>query len=255
MLLETRIWQALNILAILVSAFGALYAGFYVPSAFTEKKIESSPPVTAEVAGGLSALGDRIKLSILIDNEPVKNLVLSSTSITNTGSIPIVPTDFYTNLSLNVDKQWKILAVINALPETAHPVWKKINDQQFEASSELLNPSDVITAILFATNTQYEHLTREQVSQLKPEWSTHILNLKYIVKQTNPITKIITDPFKNFPVVVFLFGSALLVTLTSTIFLMAVYINLLYYLDYLKDGRWQSVAAKGSSRCPRLINI
>jgi hypothetical protein len=119
MLLETRIWQALNILAILVSACGALYAGLYVPSAFTEKQVQSSLPVTAEVAGGLSALGNRIKLSILIDNQPVQNLVLSSSSIVNTGSVPIIPSDFYVNLSINVDKQWKILAVINARGHSA----------------------------------------------------------------------------------------------------------------------------------------
>jgi hypothetical protein len=151
MLLETRIWQASNILAILVSAFGTLYAGFYVPSAFTEKQLQSSLPVSSEVTGGLSALGDRIKLSMLIDNVPVRNLVLSLASVTNTGNVAILPSDFYGNLSINVDKQWKILTVINSTGKD-RPVWEKVNDQQFEASPELLNPGDQIIVSLFITN-------------------------------------------------------------------------------------------------------
>jgi hypothetical protein len=107
----------------------------------------------------------------------------------------------------------------------------------------LLNPGDVITAILFATNTRFEHLTKEQTSQLRPTWSAHILNLKSITDQANPITEIREDPFKKFPFVVVLYGSALVVTLLGTIIFMVRYINLLYYLGYLESGRWQSVGA------------
>jgi hypothetical protein len=242
---ETRIWNALNILAILVTAFVALYAGFYVPSAFTEKQLQSTLPVTAAVAGALSALRDRVKiqLSLTIGDEPVtNNLAVSTISIINTGSVAIIPSDYYTNLSINVDKQWKILAVINATG-AERPVWKKVTDQQFEASPELLNPRDAITVVLYVTNTEHERLVQEQVTQLKPTWSAHILNLRSISEARNPIQEMNADPFINFPFFVLLYGSALIIMLCGTIFLMIIYINLLYDLSVLKGGRWQSVGA------------
>src|SRR5208283_384539 len=150
MLLETRIWQALHVLAILVTAFVTLYGAFYVPSAFTEKRLQRSLFFAGDVTSALSALGDRIKLSILIDNTPVNNLVLLIGSISNTGSVAIIPSDFYENLSINVDKEWKILLAKNSTGKE-HPVWKKVNDQKFEASPELLNPGDSITVNVYAT--------------------------------------------------------------------------------------------------------
>jgi hypothetical protein len=245
MLLETRIWKALNIFAILISAFGTLYAGLYVPNVFTEKQLQSTFPVTAAVAGTLFPLEDkdRIQLSLMIGNEPVKNnLVVSTIGIINTGSVAIIPSDYYTNLSINVDKQWKILAVINAT-WAERPVWKKVTDQQFEASPELLNPGDTITVFLYVTNTEHERLAQQQLIQLKPTWSAHILNLKSITEVTNPFVEIVRDPLIKFPFVVVLYGSGLMVTLFGTIFLMIIYINLLYDLSYLKGSRWQSVGA------------
>src|ERR1700719_3173444 len=105
----------------------------------------------------------------MIGNEPVKNnLVVSTISIINTGSVAIIPSDYYTNLSINVDKQWKILSVINATLGRTGPVWKKVTDQQFEASPELLNPGDTITVFLYVTNTEHERLAQQQIIQLKP---------------------------------------------------------------------------------------
>jgi hypothetical protein len=84
MLLETRIWKALNICAILVSAFVTLYAGFFVPSAFTEKQLQSKLHVTAEITAGISELRLRDRINLSVDNVPVTNLVVSIISITNT---------------------------------------------------------------------------------------------------------------------------------------------------------------------------
>jgi len=237
MLLETRIWQALHVLAILVTAFVTLYGAFYVPSAFTEKRLQRSLFFAGDVTSALSALGDRIKLSILIDNTPVNNLVLLIGSISNTGSVAIIPSDFYENLSINVDKEWKILLAKNSTGKE-HPVWKKVNDQKFEASPELLNPGDSITVNVYATNTQ--HLTQDQtlhqlqiLQELNPIWSAHILNLKSITESTNPITEITRDPFSTVAPIVLLYGSALVVASVGAIFFMTIYINLLYSIDFM----------------------
>ena len=232
MLLETRIWKALNICAILVSAFVTLYAGFFVPSAFTEKQLQSKLLVTA----GISELIVRDRINLSVDNVPVTNLVVSIISITNTGQVAILPSDFYTNLSINVDKQWKILFLVNAGQN--QPVWKKVNDQQFEVSPELLNPGDSMTVVLYVTNIQYEHLTLAQTEQFKPFWSAHILNIKSITEQTNPITG-----FSQTPFFILLYGLTLVVTLLGTIFFMTIYVNLLYDLDYIRSVRWQSVVS------------
>jgi hypothetical protein len=236
---ERRIWHALDIFAILVSAFVTLYAGFFVPNAFTEKQLQSSLPVTTEITAEISelwGLGDRIKLSMIVDQLPVKNLVVSIISVKNTGSIAIVPSDFFTPLSINVDKQWKIFLLVSK--STGGGQWKMVNDQQVEMSPELLNPGDTIFVVLFLTNTQYEHLTLEQTEQLRPLWSAHILNLKSITTQTNPLK----EP-QFFPFILLLGGPTLLVTLLGAIFFMTIYVNLLYNLDYIRGIRWQSVGA------------
>ena len=236
---ERRIWHALDIFAILVSAFVTLYAGFFVPNAFTEKQLQSSLPVTTEITAEISelwGLGDRIKLSMIVDQLPVKNLVVSIISVKNTGSIAIVPSDFFTPLSINVDKQWKIFLLVSK--STGGGQWKMVNDQQVEMSPELLNPGDTIFVVLFLTNTQYEHLTLEQTEQLRPLWSAHILNLKSITTQTNPLK----EP-QFFPFILLLGGPTLLVTLLGAIFFMTIYVNLLYDLDYIRGIRWQSVGA------------
>jgi hypothetical protein len=245
MLFDNRIWQALNIAAILLSAFGALYSGLFVPGASTEKQLISSRPDTAELVHGLSTLQDIIKLSILIDNQPMKNLVLSNTRITNAGSVPINKSDIDIPLSIHVDEPWKILAVVNAARDawtTDHPTWTKVTDQDFQASNELLNPGDSIKAIVFITNPQYDYLPTQQLERLKPVWSAHILNLRSIVEETSPGDKLERDPLGIFPLVA-LYGSGLIATLLSAGVFMVVYLYLLYELDYLKQGTWHSVAA------------
>jgi hypothetical protein len=243
MLLEARIWQTLNLIAIIVSALATLYSGLRVPSPFTEKRLQRSLTAATDVTGQLSKLGDKAKVSIIIDNRPVKNLVLSMTGVTNTGSIAILPSDFYEPLSITVDKQWEILLVQN-LFGAQHPIWKKVTDQQFKSSPELLNSGDAIWINVYATNTQHEHLTYEQVQQFIPVWSAHILNLRNITPKENLFAELNADPLRRIvPFTVDLSGSALVVTLTAAVILMIVYINLLYYLGVLAYGRWKSLAA------------
>ena len=84
-----------------------------MPGGFTEKELRSSPPYTSELVRGLSTLTDRIKLSVLIDNEPVKNLAVTRATITNTGRVAISKSDIDIPFSLQVEKPWKILAIVN----------------------------------------------------------------------------------------------------------------------------------------------
>jgi hypothetical protein len=238
---ERRIWQALNIIALLVSAFVTLYAGLFVPSVFTEKHLQSSLPITTDITAGLPellGLGDRIKLSVIVDNEPVKNLVVSIVSVQNIGSVPIVPSDFFAPLSISVDKQWKIVLLASKGTEGIVSEWKKANDQQVEMSPQLLNPGDIIRVVLFLTNTEYQHLTVKQTEQFKPLWSAHILNLKSITTRANPLKE-----QKLLPIVVLLGGPQLLATILIAIFFMTIYVNLLYDINYVRGIIWQSVAA------------
>ena len=232
--LETRIWQAVNIIAILVPAFVTIYATFYFPSPYIAKQLQSSLPLTVDLTGEFSELGDQLKLSITDNNVRVPNLTELIVGITNTGNVPIIPADFYENLSINVDKPWRILLVKNITTRgAAHAVWQKVNDQKFQVKPDLLNPQEVIFASVYATNTQShpdEHLV------LKPHWSTHILNLKAITERKR-------IEFEDAWIIVFLYGRNLILTVVGTIFFMFVYINLLYYVGALKTHRWQGVVA------------
>jgi hypothetical protein len=243
MLLESRIWQALQVFAILVTAFVTLYAAFHVPGPFTEKHLQSTVPISTDVVTTSDEFGDRMKISIIVDNTPVKNLVLSIASVTNTGYVPIIPSDFYEKLSINVGKEWNILLVKNSGGKSK-PIWTKVNNQKFEASPELLNPKDSITILLYATNIQLGHLTYEQSESLKPFWSAHILNLQSITQQPNVFAEANADPMiKIIPVIVELYGAALVETLAGTIFFMVIYLRLLYELDVIGNASWQSVVA------------
>ena len=242
MLPESRIWQALNILAILVNAF-PLYAALNRPSKISETRLRSGLSITSDVTSSLSGLGNIATVSIVIDKTPIKNLVLSVDSIKNVGSRAIIPSDFYEPLSINVPKPWKILLVKNTGGEK-FPVWKKINDQRFQASPKLLNPGDSITISLYATNTENDHLTVMQAFQLKPTWKAHILNLQAITEQPNPLTVTAGDPFLKFePFIVYLYGTPFITTIGGSILFMIVYIHLLYYLKIITVARWQSIAA------------
>jgi hypothetical protein len=145
---------------------------------------------------------------------------MSINRITNTGYVPIIPSDYYENLAINVSPPWKILTVINPSGTVINPsgqehyVWKKVNDQQFQVSPELLNPGDTIICILVGENTQYEHPALKQQLNPNPYWSAHILNLRSITVQKNPETEIKEDPIK-LPFTVVLYGSTLIGTVLA----------------------------------------
>jgi hypothetical protein len=179
----------------------------------------------------------------MIDENPVKNLFLSTIGLKNIGSVAIIPSDFYEPLSINVDGSWKILLVKDDLREE-HPIWKRVNDHKFEAVPELLNPDDAISVSVYTTNTQNDH---PQLAQLKPWWSTHILNLKSITVKNNQLNfsdELAQNPVnKLVPIVVFLYGPGLLSTSIGTIFFMVIYMRLLYQLKIITRARWSSIAA------------
>jgi hypothetical protein len=240
---ESRIWQALQIFAVLATAFVTLYAASHVPGPFTEKHLQYTIPISTDVITTSEEFVDRMKISIIVDNTPVNNLVLSIASITNTGYVPIIPSDFYEKLSINVGKEWNILLVENTGGKSK-PIWTKVNNEKFEASPELLNPKDSINILLYATNTKLGHLTYEQSENLKPFWTAHILNLESITQQPNVFAEVNADPMiKIVPVAVQLYGTALVATLAATIFFMVIYIRLLYKLDVIRNSSWQSIVA------------
>jgi hypothetical protein len=240
--LETRSWQAATIVALLLAALVPLYVALYVPSPVRETQLESSVPFVTSVTKSLSELGGRAQVSIVVDNEPLKNLVLASLTVTNKGSVAIVPADFYEKLAINVSDQWKILLVRNSNGTTT-PMWTRVNDQKFEASPELLNPGDQISIDAYATNTKLSELSFSQVYDLKPSWSAHILNLKSITEQKNSILESAHDPLYTVTPIVYLSGSALATTLLGATLFMAVYIRLLYHLDFITSSRLGSIAA------------
>jgi hypothetical protein len=237
MFLETRAWNALNIVAILMSALVPLYVSLYTPNTFTQKRLQSFSPVTSDVTGAFAAfreLGNDIHISVTNNDFPIDNLAVSVVGIKNTGSVAIIPSDFYENLSINVDGPWRILAVkTTASPEPF--IWTKITNQRFEMPAQLLNPGDELQASVYATNTRY---TQSPHSELTPYWSAHVLNMQTITKGN--INKVV--PIAGL-LMVYLYGWSLIATLGGTIFLLIIYLNLLYRLEFIQSHRWSSVGA------------
>lgn len=240
---EARFWQAANVAALLLAALVPLYIATFAPNPIRETRLEGGLSITSNVTSSLSDLGERAQVSIAIDDQPVKNLVLSIVDIKNTGSTPIVPTDFFEKLAVNVNKDWKILLVKN-IDGSNMPAWAKVNDQKFEATPTLLNPGDEIKIDLYATNIQVDKPSFAEVSALKPTWSAHILNLKSIAQQQNPFLNASRDPLVGIvPFIVLLQGSGLAATLSGAVFFTAIYLHLLFRLNVIGAGRLRAMLA------------
>lgn len=103
----------------------------------------------------LSALGDRVSIYIKVEDQTFDNLVIARAYLLNAGSSPILPSDFFENLSINVETPWKIVAVENGgFFRGVTLKWKRISDTRFEAAPALLNPGDSVPVTIYLTDTR-----------------------------------------------------------------------------------------------------
>jgi len=179
----------------------------------------------------LSILGDRVTLSVRIEEETLDNLVIARTALQNVGTTPILPTDYHQNISVNVLKPWKIIAVENSQHfsvsqrQNVEFKWKRVNDIRFEADPALLNPGDTVVTHVYLTNTQFEGIAKipEADRQVHVEWKARITNLPAFAGPPNRSNA--TEDSLN--IAVLLSGWALPFTIAVAMLFQALYLHLL----------------------------
>jgi len=153
---ETKLWNTLTIIVALLTAVVPAYVTYdlYGRGPTPEKRIELNKFLTINPMSDLSILGDKIALSLKVEDQVINNLLIKKALLRNIGSSPVLPSDYYENLSINVETPWKIVAVENSRDFAQSPVlrWKRVSDTRFEAAPALLNPGDVVSTNVYLTD-------------------------------------------------------------------------------------------------------
>jgi hypothetical protein len=141
---ENRLWQIVTIAVLLLTAAVPSYVAYdiYARGPAPEKRVELTRHPLIDPMKDLSALGDRVSLSLRVEKEVINNLVIAKAILRNSGTVPILPNDYHEKLSINVQKPWKVVAVENSkdfgLNIELH--WRRVTDTRFEADPTSTEP-------------------------------------------------------------------------------------------------------------------
>lgn len=151
---ESVPWKVIGLVVGLMTAAVPAYVAYdtYGRGPIPEKRVELFQQLTVNPLQDLSALGQRASFVLKYQSQTFKNLVISYASITNKGRAPILPSDFYENLSVTVDEPWKIITVEDRGGPGPKMHWKRVSDKRFEADPTLLNPGDRFDPVVYLTN-------------------------------------------------------------------------------------------------------
>lgn len=195
-----------------------------------EKKIVLTKRAESDVMSTLSLFAGKARISLQMENENINNLVISDAMLKNAGTSPILPKDYYENISVNVKKPWKILAVEDKYGISFK--WKKMSDSKFEAEPALLNPGDTVYTSVYVTNTQIKKgsaLSTKDRPNVK--WKARILNMRGFTTPPKVPRKMpddIMNPFISFT------PKAGLFTIAIAILFQALYLHFLSLTGYVK---------------------
>ncbi len=234
----------------LIPLFVAVISIFPGPyTAYSDYASGPSPPKTVEVSvvgpadplDDLSNLGKGLSLDLLIGKRTINNIQIFQASLKNVGKSPIVPADYYKNLSLNVTSPWQILAVSNYYPGTNQFIslnWRKVSDSEFDADPTLLNPGDEVYVIVYVTNPQFLTGASNQTSTPTLAWSGRIVNLRQFSPEASPIDKEM-QRIQEFPISVDVSGYGVPLTIILYLFFQIIYAFLFYRAGYMESWGWK----------------
>lgn len=208
-----------------------IVAMFVMPlvSPYLNKSNETSKSLTAYFSGPLDPLKDltdgqvKIDFELRREGEVIPRVYIYRASLENTGSIPILPVDFYSSLGVTTQDPWKIVAVGSKSaklgPQEIALTWSRVSDLEFSAAPELVNPGDSIDVNVYLT------APREEIEKLKYDspapikWKVRVANLASITTEASPVTKALNQvgPIQVYiwgwgiPIIVILFAALLTV--------------------------------------------
>jgi hypothetical protein len=230
---ENRFWQTLTILVMLLTVAVPTYVAYDLQAkgSAPEKKIEIRKTQTMNLMEDLSALGDKVDLSLRIENQVTDNLFIAKAWLNNVGTAPILPSDYYEKISVNVPTPWKILAVEDekGFQSLVNFKWKRISDTKFEAEPALLNPKDMVSTNIYLTNTQFrKKSSADKRPEVKVEWKARIVNMKGFAE----IPSFSID-LKDGGVSINLEGWSLAFTIITSMLFLALYLHLMLRAGFI----------------------
>ena len=243
--LSDIIWKIITLAVGLLTAAVPTYVAYDLSSrgAAPEKRVELRRYEPFNPLRDLSLLRNEAQLRLKMGEQAVDNLLIGRAYIENVGKAPILPSDYYENLSVSVPNPWKILAVTNSVENSSYIGlnWKRVSENKFEAEPALLNPGDVINPIIYLTNDKYVVNSNESSNKLDKkqiEWKARILNLRALQEPPDRLTSY-REP--SFGIFVYLFGWPLLFTIVSALIFQSLYLHLMHQGGFLKKFGIQEI--------------
>jgi hypothetical protein len=234
---EERVWQALSILvAIIAPAITVLVTASHPQEqgnkAAPVRALQLSNDYTLNVMRDLDDLNPELAV---LEGQRVHNLAVSSATVTNVGTTPILPTDIHEPISVSIDAPWRILAI---LPE---PIglklnWARVSDQRFEAQPALINPGDSVWVRIYLENPTPADNEGKFLLDVKPRWEARIVNMQGFTARPKPdIDSILNGSRASGPINVFLDGREVAFVLAASAALM---LSNLYLFLSIGLSRW-----------------
>ena len=207
-----------------------------------EKSLQSQRWLQVNPMSDLSALGDRVRLSLRIDGQTMDHLVIASAFLENVGDAPILPDDYHQNLSVSVTYPWRIVAVENSQPGLGKVKlkWNRISITRFEAEPALLNPGDIVdTTVYLTSQSNSQAAGANELPKPHVRWGTRITNLKGIRDAPDFFERMVE---KRWGITINLSGWSVPFTIAGALVSLALYLVLLDQAGLINQWGWKSIA-------------
>ena len=118
---EATPWKVLTLVMALLAIVASSYVAYdlHQRGSSPEKHVELSEFSPINLLAGLSGLGDKAVISVTVEGQTFNNIVIKQAYFTNKGNSPIIPSDFYNNLSVSVNTPWKQISSSKAQPSSS----------------------------------------------------------------------------------------------------------------------------------------
>lgn len=237
-------WNIVGLIVAIVTAAVPAYVAYDLWGRGTvpEKKVELKRLPAIDPLVDLSALGNRARLSLRVENHTFSNLFIAQSYIRNVGKVPILPSDYTQPLTVSVKDPWRIIAIANSALFSSVAVqlrWKRVDNYSFEAENALLNPGDLVATYVYLTNSRTP-AGDVKFSAPKPEieWKARIVNLRSFHEPADFFDR---EKRQRWGIFVDLSGWSLLFTLAAALLYQALDLHLLARAELLRGWGGHSI--------------
>lgn len=130
-----------------------------------------------------------INYKITFKGKPLKNIIVLNEYIVNTGTEPVLPSDFFKPLSISVKKPWKILLIESKAKKNSNQItvkWSRLSEIKFEADPFLFNPGDKLSASIYLTTEENNYKLQKGFGLSAPKitsWNARIVDVSHIIEE------------------------------------------------------------------------